>query len=526
MAGYAYLLYGLGFMTPYVQREFGVPELVAALPNSIAALGLALSGLFAGAIVARVGGRTAGRSWILVMAVAAVALAVRTSLPVVLLAALAFGVSSGGLLVLVNSNLGHGGDRGTDTRLVRANLWAVLGAMIAPLVLATTASMPGVGWAAGMIAPVPLLVGLAIVLPRTPAHDVRPAAGSAAERLPGPYWLAWLFLVFCVGVEFSFVVWGSSVVAVRTGLGVERATSLGSLFVAGMVLSRVVLSSGVGGARSRAILRLCLGLAAAGAAAVWLAPNAVVAGAGLFVGGLGVAAFYPLGVGIALQQAPDAPVRASARLSLASGLAILAVPLLLGLIAQVVGVVSGWPIVFALRAALVILVRLPMRAPGRLPAAATARHLGRAPLTPRRPLPVAPAAQLGQRRRVRAGPAARRARDPDAEPDRRAKHPEVAEVGPAAPVADPPGEESAAERIPGADRVDDLDGRHRYADPPAAVDARTSRGPSVTRTAVGPSARRSDAASSGVRPGTRNSRSSVLALTTSARASTRRSRAR
>ena len=378
MAGYAYLLYGLGFITPYVQREFGVPESVAALPNSIAALGLAVSGLFAGHIVARVGGRAAGRWWILVMAAAAVALALRTSLPVVLLAALAFGVSSGGLLVLVNSNLGHGGDRGADTRLVRANLWAVLGAMIAPLVLATTASMPGVGWAAGMIAPVPLLIGMAIVLPRTPVHDVRPAAGRAVERLPGPYWLAWLFVVFCVGVEFSFVVWGSSVVAVRTGLGVEGATSLGSLFVAGMVLSRVVLSSGVGsGSRSRAILRLCLALAAAGAAAVWLAPNPVVAGAGLFVGGLGVAAFYPLGVGIALQQAPDAPVRASARLSLASGLAIFAVPLVLGVIAQLVGVVSGWPIVFALLgAALVILVRLPVRVTARLPASASASTSG------------------------------------------------------------------------------------------------------------------------------------------------------
>jgi MFS family permease len=138
-----------------------------------------------------------------------------------------------------------------------------------------------------------------------------------------------------------------------------------------MLVGRLVLSSGVGsGARSRAILRACLALAAGGAVGVWLAPNELVAGAGLFVAGLGMAALYPLGVGVALQQAPDAPVRASARLAFASGLAIFTLPLILGVIAQLVGVVTGWPIVIALVAvALLILTRLAAGPPAPVPTA-------------------------------------------------------------------------------------------------------------------------------------------------------------
>jgi len=73
-----------------------------------------------------------------------------------------------------------------------------------------------------------------------------------------------------------------------------------------------------------------------------------MAGAGLFLGGMGASAFYPLGVGLALARAPSSPVRASARLTLSSGSAIFAAPLVLGVIAQLVGVVEGWSLVLGL----------------------------------------------------------------------------------------------------------------------------------------------------------------------------------
>jgi len=76
---------------------------------------------------------------------------------------LAFGVATAGVLTHVNSALGRGGGHGADTRLVRANLWAVAGAFVAPLVLAWAAEPGSVGWAAGLIVPVPILAVIAVL---------------------------------------------------------------------------------------------------------------------------------------------------------------------------------------------------------------------------------------------------------------------------------------------------------------------------------------------------------------------------
>jgi MFS family permease len=361
MAAYAYIQYALGFITPYLRDDLRVPESVAVLPNSIAALGLVGGGFIAGEVAARIGPQTAARLWIAVMGAAGVTLAARISLPVVLVAAGAFGVATAGVLTHVNSALGGGGGHGADTRLVRANLWAVAGAFVAPLVLAWAAEPGSVGWAAGLIVPVPVLALIAVILPPSPARDVaHHETDPGRGRLPTPFWFAWLFIFVTVGTEFSFVVWGTSVVSARTGLDVADATRLGSLFVGGMIAGRLLLSTGVGsGRRSLTLLRLCIGLAAIGAALTWVGSSQVVAGAGLFLGGMGVSAFYPLGVGLALARAPSLPVSASARLTLASGSAIFAAPLVLGVVAQMVGVVTGWSLVLGLLAAgFCILTRL------------------------------------------------------------------------------------------------------------------------------------------------------------------------
>ncbi len=359
MAAYAYLLYALGFITPYVRAEFGVSDAVAALPNSLSAVGVAVAGFVVGGVAVRFGARGAARFWILVMAATGVALATRVSLPVVLGAAFAFGLTSGGVLVHVNSSLGGGGGGRAETHLVRANLWAVVGAVLAPLAIASTQAL-GLGWAIGLLVPVPVLVAISLVLPSSPARDVAPTRVVGRGCLEPSGWS---------GSSSSSGSASSSpssrgarrFVALRTGSSVDDATRLGSLFVAGMLTGRLVLSSGFGaGRRSRAILASSLGLAACGALVVWLATAREVAGAGLFLGGLGVSSIYPIGVGLALALTPDTPILASTRLTLASGLAIFGAPLVLGVVAQLIGIGSGWLLVPALAGtALVALSRIP-----------------------------------------------------------------------------------------------------------------------------------------------------------------------
>ena len=358
MAAEGYLIYAVGFITPYVRADLKVPEWVAALPNSMMAIGMVSAGILASRVTARIGPRLAARAWASLMAASAILLAIPVTIVPILLGALAFGVSAGGMLVHVNSALGGSGSRG-GTLLVRANMWSVVGGVAGPLILSAAAT--SVGWAFGLLAPIPALLLLAVTLPASPASDRPLPSSDRPASLPRPYWLTWTFLALEIGAEFSFVVWGSQVAVARTGLTNAEATGLASLYVAGMILGRLALSSGIGsGQRSLAILRGCATLAGVGAVVLWLGTDPLVSGLGLFLGGLGISGIYPLAASLALAHAPDAPVRASARLTAASGGAIFTAPVLLGVVAQVAGVVVGWLLVFAmLGLGLLVLLRIP-----------------------------------------------------------------------------------------------------------------------------------------------------------------------
>jgi fucose permease len=357
MACEGYLIYAVGFITPYLRQDLGVPPWAAALPNSAMAIGLLAGGALARGVNDRIGPRRAVRTWAGVMAVAGVLMAIPVSMAPILAGALAFGASVGGILVHVNSALGVGPRGGT--MLTRANVWSVVGGLAGPLVLAAAAT--SAGWWFGMLVPVPFLVALTVLLPASPARDT-PAIGSeGGAALPRLYWMTWLFLTLSIGAEFSFVVWGSQVVVARAGITDVEATRLASLYVLGMIASRLALSAGLGhGSRSVVVLRASAALGVVGAVLTWLATAPAVAGLGLLLGGVGISAIYPLGASLALAHAPGAPVRASSRLTAASGIAILSAPLALGLVASVVGVLGAWLIVLGmLGTGLVVVLRIP-----------------------------------------------------------------------------------------------------------------------------------------------------------------------
>ena len=243
--------------------------------------------------------------------------------------------------------------------LARANVWSSVGGLAGPLVLSAVAL--SAAWWLGSLVPIPLLVVLIFILPASPARDRTSSGDDGGSPLPRPYWMSWLILSLSVGAEFSFVVWGSQVVVARSGISDVQATRLASLFVLGMVAGRLAVSAGLGhGSRSLPVLRGCAALAMVGAVVTLLATGAELAGLGLLLGGLGISAIYPLSASLALAHAPGVPVRASARLTAASGSAILVVPLGLGLVAGAVGVEGAWLIVLGLLAAgLLLALRIP-----------------------------------------------------------------------------------------------------------------------------------------------------------------------
>jgi MFS family permease len=94
--------------------------------------------------------------------------------------------------------------------------------------------------------------------------------------------------------------------------------------------------------RPQRLVRAGLGLAILGAAIAWLAPSVPIGALGLLIAGLGISGQYPLGVTMTLPLGATAPAAAAARLTLASGTAVLLAPLVLGASADLVGVEIAW----------------------------------------------------------------------------------------------------------------------------------------------------------------------------------------
>jgi fucose permease len=84
--------------------------------------------------------------------------------------------------------------------------------------------------------------------------------------------------------------------------------------------------------------------------------NAILSLIGLFVTGLGVASLYPLILSLAIGVASDNTVQASARATLASGTAILALPLALGRLADVVGIWQAYGVVAVLLVSVLMII--------------------------------------------------------------------------------------------------------------------------------------------------------------------------
>jgi fucose permease len=96
------------------------------------------------------------------------------------------------------------------------------------------------------------------------------------------------------------------------------------------------------------LLLLALAVALLGFLLYWLAIMPAANVVGLFVAGLGVANLFPLTLSVATGVAAEQANRASARLSMGGGLAIMSAPLVLGWTADRIGLQGAFAIVVGL----------------------------------------------------------------------------------------------------------------------------------------------------------------------------------
>jgi hypothetical protein len=260
-----------------------------------------------------------------------------------LLATAGAGLGFGIMLAHVNQTLTAGGGSLARVRTARATLIAQISGLMVPIVIGIGVAL-GIGW--GFIA-LPVLVLVALSLFFTRGRNYRPiSTASAAGRLTRPYWTAWLFLVTISSFESAIVFWASPLVERQAGVPLEEAVLVFSAFLGGMVMSRFGLSLPAV-SRLEPIWLMRVGLAGVllGTLAAWVSVSFAFSVAAFFVAGLGSGVLFPLGIALAMEAAPLQPQLASSRLVLGPGLGLLAIPFILGVVADVTDVSSAWILV-------------------------------------------------------------------------------------------------------------------------------------------------------------------------------------
>ncbi len=364
LAIWGYLLYAVGTATPYIRADLGLTGFEAGLHASALAVGVLVAGLTADSVAQKIGANRLLDISVVGLVVAVVMLAAAPTLPISLAAALLLGLGGASLGTRINVSLGSG--KGDSRKLMaQANAWSMVTAAAAPLAIGLAAAQLH-AWRIGMLLPILGFVFLAVFAARQP--DMPPAARGPKVGLPASYWFVWGFMVIGVAIEFSFVYWGSTVVGRKTGMSSADATLLASLFMVGMFTGRAAIGSGLGAGRGiRHLMAAGLGVILVGAGLIWVSSNQIVSALGLLLGGLGTAGMWPLGITMALQGAPKAPLQAAARATLASGVAVLVAPSALGLIGDSVGVVSAWAAIMVLAATGLVLLAVAPAATGEAP---------------------------------------------------------------------------------------------------------------------------------------------------------------
>lgn len=351
---WGYLLYGLGSATPYLRSDLGLTAFEGGLHGSALAVGSLVAGFTAAAIAGRMGMGRLLDAAVAMIVIGVGLLVVAPVFPVSLFGAFLIGLGGGSMGTHLNLYLTRGGGPESRKLMNQANAWSMLTAGAAPVAVGLSASVLGF-WRLSLLAAMAAILALTLARPRSggAAASVRMPKSS----LPRRYWLAWMLLFLGVSIEFSFVFWGSTMVARRTGLSSADATLLASLFVAGMFTGRAALGRGMGAnLPTRTLLTGGLVIVLVGASLVWVAALPALAGVGLFLGGLGTASLWPIGIILALQSAPKAQLEASARATLAAGAAVLVAPSALGLLADAVGVATAWPVILLVALACMVVV--------------------------------------------------------------------------------------------------------------------------------------------------------------------------
>ncbi len=350
LAFYGYFLNVLGPITPFLKDELDLTYTVSSFHFTAFAVGILWIGLSGHLLIQRIGKQRSLWLGLFGMSLSALVLLVGKNPIITIGASFLMGLIGSLILAIVPAALSDQHGEMKAVALSEANMLASLLATSAPLMVGWFAHSFG-SWrsALGIMAGIPLVMFLSLgrnSSPITASTDVE--SHSPNQPLPPSFWIYWVALFLGVSVEFCMVFWSANYMEQVLGLIKADAAQAVSLFLAAMIVGRLLGSRLVQRFSPRAVVSVSILIAGIGFLLFWRTENTVISLSGLFITGLGVANLYPLILALAINASDGNTVQAGARITLASGAAILALPLLLGRLADAMGIRPAYGVVILL----------------------------------------------------------------------------------------------------------------------------------------------------------------------------------
>jgi fucose permease len=340
---YTFFLALLGPLLPHLRAELGLGYAAGALHTSAFAAGVIVSGLLGEAVIERFGRRRAAQYALVGIGTGLLLVALAPSAAVSIGGAAMMGLIGTLILVVVPAVLAerHGEARGLA--FTEANILSYLGALAAPLAVWCVVSVAT--WRTIFLPAGAVLLITARAVWAVPFPAGRAAAAVDRGRLPKAFWAFWTLITASVATEFCLVVWSPSYLESVIGLPRDKAAIAVMAFPVGIIAGRVVGAFALSRLRDEQVVLPSLGIAFCGFLLFWSAARAEAAVAGLLVTALGVANLFPVSLALAVGRAGSATNTATARSSLATGVALIAAPLMLGRFADQVGIRGAFALV-------------------------------------------------------------------------------------------------------------------------------------------------------------------------------------
>lgn len=339
---YVFMLNVPGPVTNYLKDEFTMSYTLSSLHFSAFAAGVLVTGLFGAYFIPRFPRQKVLAFGALGLGVGGMILAFGRSPAVTIAGIFLMGCIGTLILSIYPAILDEEMGARSPVGISEANTIASLFAGLAPLLVGFLVQK-AVGWrpAVVLIAAVSLSLGVWLLLrfgSSPQSASARKIPAKQTGKLPGMYWIWWLALMLGIAVEYCIIYWGADYVEKVLGFSKNTATQSVSLFMAGMIIGRFFGSRLLERVPPMKLISGSISLSVFGFALFWSDISPLLGLVGLMLLGLGGANLYPVLVSMAIASAGELKAEAGARATLATGTAILFLPLVLGIVSDKMGI--------------------------------------------------------------------------------------------------------------------------------------------------------------------------------------------